>query len=262
MTRLAAQGLSVHFGSHQALSEVSFDVGPGDFIGLIGPNGAGKTTLLRALAGLLRPSAGSVTLDGQGLEQTPHKERARHVGYLPQGGRSQWAIPVEELVMMGRIPHLGRFAGPGSADRDVVAKVMAATDVAHLAGRPATELSGGEEARVLLARALAGEPALLLADEPVAGLDPYHRLEVMERLAGLASNGAGVVVVLHDLTLAGRFCRRLVLLDGGSVAFDGDANEALSDENLARVYQVRAVRGTHRKQPYLLPWERLKRKGN
>ena len=262
MTRLAAQNLSVHFGSQRALGDVSFGVGSGEFIGLIGPNGAGKTTLLRALAGLLRPSAGTVTLDGQGLQETPHRVRARHIGYLPQGGRSQWAISVEELVMMGRIPHLGRFAGPGAADREVVAKVMAATDVTHLAGRPATELSGGEEARVLLARALAGEPALLLADEPVAGLDPYHRLEVMERLAGLAADGAGVVVVLHDLTLAGRFCERLVLLDKGHVAFDGKANEALSEENLASVYQVRAVRGTHRKQPYLVPWERLTRKGN
>ncbi len=262
MTRLAARNLSVDFGNQHALSDVSFGLGPGEFIGLIGPNGAGKTTLLRALAGLLRPSAGAVTLDGQRLEQTPHKERARSIGYLPQGGRSQWAISVEELVMMGRIPHLGRFAGPRAADRAVVARVMAATDVTHLAGRPATELSGGEEARVLLARALAGEPALLLADEPVAGLDPYHRLEVMERLAGLAADGAGVVVVLHDLTLAGRFCQRLVLLDKGRVAFDGDANEALSDEQLASVYQVRAVRGTHRGQPYLVPWERLTRKGN
>ena len=250
MTRLAAQNLSVTFGSQHALIDVSFGVGPGEIIGLIGPNGAGKTTLLRALAGLLRPSAGTVTLGGHGLEQTPHKERARHIGYLPQGGKSQWAISVEELVMMGRIPHLGRFAGPGAADRGVVAF------------RPATELSGGEEVRVLLARALAGEPALLLADEPVAGLDPYHRLEVMELLAGLAADGAGVVVVLHDLTLAGRFCERLVLLDKGRVAFEGDANEALSDEQLASVYQVRAVRGTYRKQPYLVPWERLTQKGN
>ncbi len=260
MTRLAAQNLSVDFGEHRALSDVSFDVGPGDFVGLIGPNGAGKTTLLRALAGLLRPSTGTVTLGNTSLDQTPHKMRARHIGYLPQGGTSQWAIPVEELVMMGRIPHLGRFSGPGKADREVVAKVMAATDITYLADRPATELSGGEAARVMLARALAGEPALLLADEPVAGLDPYHRLEVMERLAGLAVDGAGVVVVLHDLTLAGRFCERLVLLDQGRLAFEGNANQALSDKNLARVYQVKAVRGTHRKQPYLVPWERLPRK--
>jgi len=259
MTRLAAQNLSVSFGSQRALNDVSFDAGPGEFVGLIGPNGAGKTTLLRALAGLLQPSAGTVTLDGQALEKTQHKERARRIGYLPQGGRSQWAIPVEELVMMGRIPHFGRFAGPKQTDRAVVARVMEATDVAHLAGRPATGLSGGEEARVLLARALAGEPGLLLADEPVAGLDPYHRLEVMERLAGLASGGAGVVVVLHDLTLAGRFCNRLVLLDRGHVACDGDAAEALSDAQLAKVYQVRAIRGAHGKQPYLVPWERLTR---
>ncbi|MHA1537951.1 MAG: ABC transporter ATP-binding protein [Alphaproteobacteria bacterium] len=260
MTRLAARSLCVQFGGQHALRDVSFGVGPGELIGLIGPNGAGKTTLLRALAGLLKPSAGTVTLDGRELEQTPHKERARHIGYLPQGGRSQWAISVEELVMMGRIPHLGRFGGPGPGDREVVGEVMAATDVAHLAGRPATALSGGEEARVLLARALAGEPALLLADEPVAGLDPYHRLEVMERLAGLAAGGAGVVVVLHDLTLAGRFCDRLVLLDEGRVAVDGEAGEALSDANLARVYQVRAVRGSHREQTYLVPWERLPEK--
>ena len=263
MSRLAAESVRValgdRLGGRIAIDGVSAAIEGGDFVGLIGPNGAGKTTLLRALAGLVAPAAGAITLDGRPLSAIGRDDRARRIGYLPQDGTIHWAVPVTDVVLMGRLPHLGAWQRAAENDRAIAARAMAALDIADLAQRPATRLSGGEKARVLLARALAGEPQILLADEPVAGLDPYHRLEVMEHLAGLAAAGAGVVVVLHDLSLAARFCRRLVLLDRGRVAAQGAPAEVLTPERLASVYRIEAVRGRHEGADYVLPWRRVPR---
>jgi iron complex transport system ATP-binding protein len=257
VTRLAAENLRVALGARIALDGVDAAVESGEMVALIGPNGAGKTTLLRALAGLATPAAGAVTLDGRPLAAVGRTDRARRIGYLPQDGTIHWALPVEDVVLMGRLPHLGAWQRAGARDREAAARAMAALDIADLAERPATRLSGGEKARVLLARALAGEPGILLADEPVAGLDPYHRLEVMEHLAGLAAGGTGVVVVLHDLTLAARYCRRLVLLAGGRLAAEGAPGAVLTPERLAEVYRIEAVRGHHEGVDYVLPWRRV-----
>ncbi|HEY7610748.1 MAG TPA: ABC transporter ATP-binding protein [Alphaproteobacteria bacterium] len=259
MTRLAAGNITVRLGARAAVDGVSAAVESGELIGLIGPNGAGKTTLLRGLAGLVAPAAGSVTLDRRPLAAIGRRDRARRLGYLPQDGTIHWALPVEEVVLMGRLPHLGAWDRAGAPDRAIAAAAMAALDIADLAARPATRLSGGEKARVLLARALAGAPEILLADEPVAGLDPFHRLEVMEHLAGLAATGTGVVVVLHDLALAARFCRRLVLLDRGRVAAEGAPAAVLTQERLAAIYRIEALRGRHEGADYVLPWRRVPR---
>jgi iron complex transport system ATP-binding protein len=252
-----ADSLDVTLGRRRVLDDVAFAVRPGEAVGLVGPNGAGKTTLLRALAGVLRPERGAVHLDGAPVEALPRGRFAAKVAYLPQGGGSFWAVPVRTLVMLGRLPHRNRWSGPSPADEAAVTAALAATGTQELADRPVTELSGGERARVLLARALAGEPRLLLADEPVSGLDPYHRLEVMEHLRALARAGKAVVVVLHDLTLAARFCDRLVLLDGGRVAASGAPAEVLTPERLDSVYRVRALHGRENGEPFVVPWDRL-----
>ena len=256
MSLIEARGLSVALGGAVILDRLDFAVEAGEMVGLIGPNGAGKTTLLKTLAGLLAPAAGSVLLQDRPLGDIDRASRARAVAYLAQGAGPHWPVSARMLVEMGRLAHLDPWRGPGKADRAAVERALADCDVAGLAGRPATDLSGGELARVLLARALAGEPALLLADEPIAGLDPAHQLDVMALLAGLARAGRAVIVVMHDLTLAARFCTRLALLDDRAIVAEGPAGEVLSPERLARHYRIAAHRATIEGVDYVIPHAR------
>lgn len=254
---LRAEALSVRLAGAPVLRAVDAELAPGEVLGLVGPNGAGKTTLLRVMAGVLPCDEGRVSLDGRPLDSYERRALARALSYLPQGGTTHWAVSVETLVMMGRLPHLPAWQGPSPRDREAVQRALREVDVDYLARRPVTQLSGGERARVLLARALAGEPRVLLADEPVAGLDPYHRLEVMEHLCRLADEGKAVAVVLHDLSLAMRFCHRVLLLDAGRVVCEGPPESVFDASCLAQVYRVAAISGRHDGEPYLLPWRRL-----
>ncbi len=256
MTLLAARGLAVSLGATRVLDGVDLDVAAGEVVGLIGPNGAGKTTALRTLAGLLRPAQGDIRLDGTPLTAIGRAALARAIAYLPQHGPCHWPLTVAHLVMTGRAPHIGPWRGPGAADREAVSRAMAACDVATLAERPMDRLSGGEQTRVLLARALAVEPRLLLADEPIAGLDPAHQLDILGRLRQRAASGTGIVVVMHDLTLAARFCDRLVLLFAASVAAEGEPALVLSPDNLARCYGIRAHYGSVDGNPIVVPMAR------
>jgi len=249
---IEATGIDLALGGRRVLSGVDVAVRDGEVLGLIGPNGAGKTSLLRVLAGLVPPAAGAVTLD-RDLAARP----ARGIGYLPQSGAVHWPLSVERVVALGRLPHLPPFRSPGPGDAEQIRAAMAATDVADLAGRSIAAVSGGERARILLARVLAGEPQVILADEPVTGLDPLHQLEVMALLRSQARAGRGVVIVLHDLTLAGRFCDRLVLLDGGRVAATGTPAEVLTAERIGAVYRVTTVGGRVGAESYLVPWTPL-----
>jgi len=240
MTLLDADRLIVRYGARVALDGVSLAVGRGELVGLLGPNASGKTTLLRALAGLVRPMAGIIRLDGQPLGALDTGARARRIAYLEQGAQCHWPLAAGRVVALGRLAHLGPWSRATAADEDAIAAAMTRCEVAALAARPVTTLSGGEVARVMLARALAAEPDLLLADEPVSQLDPYHQLGVMEVLRRLADEGASVIAVLHDLSLAARFCDRLVLLSAGAVAADGPPAAVMTAETLARVFSVAA----------------------
>ena len=244
MTLLSAKALSVSLGKRPVLDGIDLDIEPGEFVGLIGPNGAGKTTLLKAMMGLLPVDGGEVEFLGRKLSTVERGEIARSLAYLPQDGQAYWSVTVETLVMLGRLPHRAPWQSPASEDMAAVERAMVACDVVQFRDRPATQLSGGEQTRVLLARALAGEPKVLLADEPVAGLDPGHQLDVMERMQDLAASGAGVVVVMHDLTLAARYCSRLALLFDKRIAAEGSPSDVLSPDKLSECYGIRAFHGS------------------
>jgi len=237
---LSLRNLEVRYGARPILNGVTLDLAPGSLIGLIGPNGAGKTTLLRACASLTPRVGGELLLDNRPLESWDRRARARGIGYLAQEKTALWPVAAGRLVALGRLPHLGPWDSPAPSDEAEVEKAMTATDVLHLADRPATELSGGELARVLIARLLAGAPSVLLADEPVSGLDPAHAMQVLALFRDLAHEGRTVVTVLHDLTLASRFCDRLILMNAGAVAADGAPLDVLSPDRLARFYGISA----------------------
>ncbi|TPE61003.1 ABC transporter ATP-binding protein [Sandaracinobacter neustonicus] len=233
---LEISGLSLSRGGRPVLRDVSAAFAPGSVSVILGPNGAGKSTLLDAMAGLRAADAGTVRLNGVALADMPHRERARRIGYLPQGGEVHWNLRVHELVALGRLPHRGAFAGESGADRAAIARAMAAADVAALADRPVLALSGGERARVLLARVLAGEPELLLADEPLANLDPRHAVDALRLFRRAADAGAAVVLVLHDLQAAARAADQLLLLADGHCLAQGDPAEVLTPALLAEAY--------------------------
>ena len=237
---LAIEDLRVALGGREVVRGVSAQLEGGALIGVLGPNGAGKSTLVRALLGLT-PYDGRVTIDGASVADLPRAEVARRMAYLPQGQALHWPLSVERLVALGRLPHLGPLSRLQGPDRAAVAQAMALAEVEPLASRIATELSGGERARVLLARALAVEAPVLVADEPLASLDPEHQLHGMELLQAQARGGVLVLAVLHDLALAARFCDRLLVLHEGRLVADGPPAAVLTPELLATVYRVRVA---------------------
>lgn len=230
---------SVALGGRHVLDTVSAVLRPGRITAILGPNGAGKSSLIRTMAGLIVPQGGSVTVDSRDVAGIEPRERARLIGYLPQDGVAAWNVRAAELVALGRLPHRAPFAGPAPHDFDAVMMAMAATETTHLADRPVGELSGGERARVLLARVLAGEPRWLLADEPLASLDPAHQLDILDRLRTAADGGAGVVIVLHDLGHAASVADDVLLLKDGRIAAFGGVGEVLTEERVADVFEVK-----------------------
>ncbi len=256
MNLLKVQALSVVLDGLTVLEDVSFSLAKGEIVGLVGPNGAGKTTILKALTGALRPRTGEVEIFGKKLSGISSQVLAQRLGYLPQETEIHWPITVERVVALGRIPFLMPWEDLSGADEKIIEDAMRATDTLRLKGRRIDHLAGGEKALVLIARLLAGEPEILLADEPVQGLDPAHALQVMELLRAVAEGGRGVLVVLHDLALAARFCHRILLLDQKKIVAAGRPEEVFSPENLRSSYHIEARYGTG-DGFYVVPWRRI-----
>ncbi|MBO9714649.1 ABC transporter ATP-binding protein [Sphingomonas sp.] len=238
---LKLRELEVSLGNRRVLSGIDAEFQPGRVTAILGPNGSGKSTLVKALAGLIELDRGHVTLDKRAVGRLDPRERARLIGYLPQEPDVHWRVTVEDLVALGRLPRRAPFAGPSAEDRQAVAAALQATGTASFAGRIVTELSGGERARVLLARVLAGMPDWLLADEPLASLDPVHQLDLLDQLRGLAGAGMGVVVVLHDLLQAARAADDVLLLREGRIVAFGPARDVLSHQPLRDAFGVEVM---------------------
>ena len=235
---LSIEALTVRLGRRTVLEGISATLKPGRVTALLGPNGAGKSTLLRATLALIPAAEGQVRLDGTDVTALAPRLRARRLGYLPQAAEPAWNIPARSLVALGRASHRSPFAGPSQADEAAIAHAMELTDTTRFACRLTGALSGGERARVMLARVLAGEPDWLLADEPLASLDPAHQVDMLDRLHGFAVGGRGVVVVLHDLNHAARIADDVLLLSEGRLAAFGPAGEVLRPDLLEQVYGV------------------------
>lgn len=256
MVTIAIEGLHVSLGRRPVLHGIDAVLEGGQLVGVIGPNGAGKSTLARTILALLTPSAGRVRIDGADVAALPHADLARRIAYLPQGQTLHWPLAVERLVALGRLPHLAPFSRIGEGDQAAIERAMALADATILRTRVATELSGGERARALFARALAVEAPALIADEPLASLDPGHQIEVMDLLKRQAAGGALTIAVLHDLTLAARFCDRLLLLHEGRLIADGAPDAVLTEDRLAEVYGISAWIGTDGPVPLVVPLRR------
>lgn len=235
---LHAENLTLALGGRPVLSGVTAEFAPGGLITIAGPNGAGKSTLLSCLAGLLKPDSGAVSLDGASVAAMPGRQRAGRIAFLAQTPEIAWDVDVKTFVGLGRTPHLGAF-GPSGEDDAAVAAAIADANLETFVDRAVTRLSGGERARALIARGLAGQTDWLLADEPLTGLDPGHALDALALFRRLAHDqGKGVIITLHDLNLAARFADRVLVLSQGRLVADAAPEAALTPELLSDVYGV------------------------
>lgn len=243
MSLLNAKNVSLRLGKKIVVEQMNIHVNAGEFVGLIGPNGAGKSSLLRMLAGLVKPKTGEVNLAPQNtltaITDIPAQTRARFMAYLAQHEMPAWPLSVKNLVALGRSPW-NSTVNTSADDDAAINNALVMTDVTSLAERPVTELSGGELQRALLARVFAGNPTIILADEPIVALDVYHQLHIMELLQAHALQGGAVIAALHDLSLASRFCTRLVLMNHGKLVAEGKPVNVLTPHNLAQVYGISA----------------------
>ena len=251
MTIIRTRELSLGYNGSRIIENFNLEVPAASVLGLIGPNGSGKTTILRALAGLLKPFYGSVFLEERDIWTIPSRVRAQQIGWVPQRERLAWALTVEEVVSLGRAPHRGWLLPFSAEDRQVIDRVLHLTELSELRDRNMDKLSGGEFQRVLIARALAQEPRVLLLDEPIANLDVHHQMQVMDFVRELvAGQGITTVVAIHDLTSAARYCDRLILLDKGRQVCAGKPDEVLQSDFIAQVFKVESCL-------YRDPWDYL-----
>ena len=240
MTEIKASRLSVQRGGRAILKDVDMRVHSGEFVAVVGANGAGKSTLLSVLAGLLKPDSGMVHLDDRAVASLSLTDIAKRRAYLPQNPRCEWPISVERVIALGLTPSLPAFGSLPAAFEARITEMLTQWDLLEHREQPATTLSGGELARAMLARALVGDPGILIADEPISGLDPKHALDTAGRLRALAQGGKLVIASIHDLTLAARYATRILALDRGCIAADGLPGTILTEELVRFVFEVEA----------------------
>jgi iron complex transport system ATP-binding protein len=240
MPVLKVRDLCYHTGERQILSNISCELGEGELVGLVGANGAGKTTLLRVLMGLLTASSGDVWIQKMPLHRYSPRSLARRITLVPQDTGIAYPFAVRDLVAMGRHPHLRRFVPMTTTDRAIVDNAMRSLEVLAMADRPVTALSGGEKQRVLIARALAQQTPVILLDEATASLDLCHQLDVLNAAKKLAQKGHMVIAAIHDLTMASRFCSRLLMMSKGQLVANGNPAEVLTQASLREHFTVSA----------------------
>ncbi|MGE3711261.1 MAG: ABC transporter ATP-binding protein [Hyphomicrobiaceae bacterium] len=256
MSALRMRQVSVRLAAREILRSVDVDIEPGQVVGVIGPNGAGKSTLLRAALGLV-PASGQITLFGKPMPVMSEEARARLAAYVPQDRKVAWPLTIEAVIALGRLPHLAPMTPMSSRDRAIVDEIIREVELDDLRGRRINEISGGEKARVLIARAFAQDTPLLLADEPGAGLDPAHQISLLELFRAKARKGRSVVVTMHDLTAAARWCDSLVLLHHGAVVASGPPLSVLSVERIAQVYACKALIAQDEAGPIVMTTARI-----
>jgi len=256
---LNVDNIQFAFNGLRILNGIDLKVGYGELIGVVGPNGSGKTTLLRLISGVVKPCGGRIHIDGEDLSVMSPSRKASYVAIVPQNPRLPMGFSVQELVLMGRNPHLNLLQSEGVRDFDISRQALELTGVAHLADRHVDTLSGGEQQRVVIAMALAQDAPLLLLDEPTSNLDLAHQVAIMDMVRGLQKEKRlAVLVALHDLTLAAQYCSRLLVLADGRGFAEGAPCEVLTVENLWKVYgtEVFVLRHPQGGTPVILPASR------
>ncbi len=249
---LDIKGLSFNYGTAKVLDSITFSAEKGECIGILGPNGSGKSTLLKTLSKILKPSSGTVVLCGKDMERYSPKELARHMAVVPQDTGIDFDFTCLEVVLMGRNPPMGRFEIEGRKDADIARESMMLTNTWHLRERPFVELSGGERQRVIIARALAQQPSVLLLDEPVSHLDINHQIEILDLVERLKKErGLVVIIILHDLNLAARYCDRLILLFNNKILATGGPDDVITQENIRMAFRANVMVKKHPVTGYL-----------
>jgi iron complex transport system ATP-binding protein len=256
MVVLSVDGVECRYGSVKILENVNLTVNEGDFVGILGPNGSGKTTLLKSISRVLKPYKGAILLDKTDIYSMKSVDLAKHMAVVPQESNIGFSFTAMDIVLMGRNPHMKRFEMETTKDMEIVRRTMNQTNTWHLADRPINELSGGEKQRVVIARALAQEPQVLLLDEPLTHLDMINQLEIMDLVSELCRRDRLIVLaVIHDLNLAGRYCTSAVLLKNSKVFAAGTLDQVLTSENIKSVFNVNAVvkKSPVTNSPYIIP---------
>ena len=240
---ISFQSLTAGYGTKHILQSLDANAKPGELIALIGPNGSGKSTLLKTLCGIITPSSGRITLNDKNIRDLSLKMRARNIAYLAQSREALPSMSVEEVVRLGRAPYRGSLGKISPEGEAAISSALSRTQSDVFKSRRFDSLSGGEQARVLLARALTVQAPVLLADEPIAALDPFYQLSMMEILKAEAASGKTVITALHDLSLAAQFADRIWMMHEGKIIASGTSEEALNAENLKRVFGIKLPKG-------------------